>query len=86
MARTIQPPTAAEAEQRAAKALEQLNDDAFQAAFLANLVQRVESCEQEYGLRSEDVGKAIDAGELVETHEVCQWLLDYKSLVRLGAR
>lgn len=86
MAIAIQPPTATEAEQRAIKALEQLNDDAFQAAFLANLVQRVESCEQEHGLRSEDVGKAIDAGELVEAHEVCQWLLDYKPLVRLGAR
>jgi hypothetical protein len=86
MALTIQPPTAAEAEQRAAKALEQLNDDAFQAAFLADRLHRVESCEKKYGLRSEDVGEAINAGHLVETHEVCQWLLDYKMLLRLGAR
>lgn len=86
MALTIQPPTAAEAEQRAAKALEQVNDDEFQAAFLAERVQRVESCEQKYGMRTEDVGEAINAGRLVETHEVCQWLLDYKLLVRLGAR
>lgn len=86
MAITIQPSTAAEAAQRAAKILEQLNDEAFQAAFLADLVQRVEACEQEYRLRSEDVGPAINAGQLVETHEVCQWLLDYKLLVRLGAR
>jgi hypothetical protein len=86
LAFTIQSPTGAEAEQRAAKALEQLNDDAFQAAYLASLVQRVESCEQTYGLRSEDVGEAINAGHLVETHEVCQWLLNYKMLLRLGAR
>lgn len=38
MALTIQPPTVAEAEQRAAKLLEQLNDDALQAAFFADLV------------------------------------------------
>jgi len=86
MALTIQSPTAAEAEQRAAKLLEQLDDNEFQDAFFADLVQRVASLEQRYELRSEDVGQAINSGLIVESHEVCQWLLDYKMLLRLGAR
>jgi hypothetical protein len=86
MALIIQSPTTTEAERRAAKLLEQLDDDEFQDAFFADLEQRVASFEQQYGLRSEDVGQAINAGVLVESHDVCQWLLDYKLLLRLGAR
>ena len=86
MAPIVHSPTSTKAERLTAKLLEQLHDDEFQDAFFADLEQRVASFEQQYGLRSEDVGRAINARQLVETHEVCQRLLDYKLLLRLGAR
>lgn len=86
MALTVQSPTATEAERRTAELLAQLDDDSFQDALLADLLQRVEAFEQQYGMPSDSVNQAIDMGLLVESHEVCQWLLDYKMLLRLGVR
>lgn len=86
MALTVQTPTAAEADRRAAELLEQLADKTVQDSFLSDLQHRVASFERQYELRSEDVSQAINSGQLAESHEVCQWLLDYKMLLRLGAR
>ncbi|MCA9876210.1 MAG: hypothetical protein KC442_00450 [Thermomicrobiales bacterium] len=40
--------------------------------------------EERFGLPSEDVGTAINAGILIEDLDVCDWLLHYKRLKRLG--
>lgn len=51
---------------------------------LTALRERIAMYEQRFGVRSEDVDAAIDAGHLVEDLDVCNWLLDYKRLKRLG--
>ncbi len=45
---------------------------------------RVRLYEHKFQLRSSDVHRAIDAGELTETSEVCRWIMDYNVLVRAG--
>lgn len=76
----------ADAAARVARLLQQLDDDQYQERQLAELVQRVESFEHLFGLRSEDVGPAIDAGKLIEDEAVCDWLLDFHQLQPLGVR
>lgn len=73
-------------EVRVAQVKQQLADEQLQARYLEEIVLRVEAYEQQFGMRSEDVGPAIDAGELVEDLDVCNWLLAYKRLKRIGAR
>jgi hypothetical protein len=62
----------------------QLQDRAQQAQNLELIRERVRQHEQRYNILSQDVHRAIDEGVLRETHEVCQWILDYNILVRLG--
>ena len=47
------------------------------------LEAQVLAYEQKYGIPSADVHDAIDDGRLVETEEVCDWLLDFEMLARV---
>jgi hypothetical protein len=51
-----------------------------QAAYLAELRARVKHCEQRYGMSSERIHDAIDAGELVEDLDVCNWIFAHDLL------
>ncbi len=44
--------------------------------------RRVVSCEQTYGIASENLHAAIDDGRITETLEVCDWLIDHDRLTR----
>ena len=91
MSLVVLPPNAAEAELRAAaemraRLLMQPPEAHEQEAAIAHLQQRVTMFETRFNRPSSDVDRAIDAGELAEDHEVCQWLFAYKLLLRLGDR
>lgn len=86
MAMTAYPPGVNEADRRVSELLAQFDDDALQDAMLRELESRVDACERRYGMPSNAVAAAINAGRLDEQDEVCQWLLDFKMLQRLGAR
>lgn len=75
-----------ESDHRASELLARFDDEALQDALLRDLVTRVNACELRYGMPSEAAAAAINAGLLDEEDEVCQWLLDFKMLQRLGAR
>ncbi len=51
-----------------------------QAAYLAELRANVKQYEERYGMPSERIHVAIDAGELVEDLDVCNWIFDYDLL------
>lgn len=51
-----------------------------------DLASRVAAYEVRHGMPSSEVGPAIDRGELEETLDVCQWLLDYDLLRRAESR
>lgn len=42
----------------------------------------VEAMEARYGIASADIHAAIESGQLTETQEVCNWLMDYELLSR----
>lgn len=86
MALAVLPPPNTEAELRALQLLRQLEDHQLQENALVELNHRVEQFEQQFGFPSEEAARAISTGHLTESHEVCQWMLDYKLLLRLGAR
>ncbi|HEX5498847.1 MAG TPA: hypothetical protein VFX03_06465 [Thermomicrobiales bacterium] len=46
------------------------------------LRQRIRAYEERYQIRSDEVHAAIDSGRLVETEEVCDWIMDYELLQR----
>ena len=46
------------------------------------LRQRIRVYEERYQIRSDEVHAAIDSGRLVETDEVCDWIMDYEFLQR----
>ena len=47
------------------------------------LRRRVAAYEARYQIRSDDVHAAIDSGRLIETEEVCDWIMDYELLRRV---
>lgn len=51
---------------------------------VAKLRLRVQAYERQFEIRSCDIHRAIDSGELTETAEVCRWIVDYDVLVRAG--
>ena len=51
-----------------------------QAAYLAELRACVKHYEERYGMSSDRVHDAIDAGELIEDLDVCNWIFDYELL------
>lgn len=73
-------------EARVARLMKLRDDPVYQAQRLAELKQRVEAYELQFGMASEDVHAAIDAGTLVEDLDVCNWLMDFHQLQRLGVR
>jgi hypothetical protein len=59
---------------------EQLHDVERQERMLAEIRESVKQYEQRYGMPSECVHDAIDAGELVEGLDVCNWIFQYDLL------
>lgn len=59
-----------------------LRDSSEHERVLAILRSRVRENERKFNIRSCEVHRAIDAGELTETSEVCRWIMDYDVLVR----
>jgi hypothetical protein len=59
---------------------EQLHDVERQERMLAEIRESVKQYEQRYGMPSECVHDAIDAGELVEDLDVCNWIFQYDLL------
>jgi hypothetical protein len=59
---------------------EQQFDTEAQAAMLLELKERVTHYEQRYGMPSDRIHEAIDAGELIEDLDVCHWIMDYELL------
>jgi hypothetical protein len=59
---------------------EQIHDVERQAAMLAEIRESVKQYEQRYGMPSDCVHDAIDAGELVEDQDVCHWIFQYDLL------
>jgi hypothetical protein len=51
-----------------------------QEAMLAEIRKSVKQYEQRYGMSSDCVHDAIDAGELVEDQDVCHWIFQYDLL------
>jgi len=58
------------------------NDPVQMAARLQALRDRVAACERQFGLPSSEIHAAIDRGDLIETWEVCRWIMEYESLLR----
>lgn len=56
-------------------------DAELMARHQAELEARVAAYESKYGIPSSEVHAAIERKELRETLEVCDWLMDYHSLV-----
>lgn len=60
--------------------LERPVDAAAQAAALAEIRTSVEQYERKYGLPSDRVHDAIDAGDLIEDQDVGHWIFQYDLL------
>lgn len=50
--------------------------------YLRQVMDRVQAMEQRYGIASADIHSAIEAGEIRETLDVCNWIMDYEILKR----
>lgn len=50
-------------------------------AYRREVETRVRAYEARFGLPSSEIHAAIDRGDLVETWEVCRWIIAYESLV-----
>lgn len=66
--------------ERLMKQLEASRDPQAQEACLAELRANVKRCEERFGMSSDRVHAAIDAGELIEDLEVGHWLFQYDLL------
>jgi predicted transcriptional regulator len=75
-----------EVEQRLKELLEQRLDLQRQEAMLAQIRESVKQYEARYGMTSDRVHGAIDAGELVEDLDVCDWIFQYNLLRRVEAK
>jgi predicted transcriptional regulator len=75
-----------EIEQRLKELLEQRNDIQRQETMLAEIRESVKQYEVRYGMSSDCIHDAIDAGELVEDLDVCDWILQYNLLRRVEAK
>lgn len=51
--------------------------------YLRLVVDRVQAMEHQHGIASADIHAAIEAGEIRETLDVCNWIMDYEILKRL---
>lgn len=50
--------------------------------YLRQVTDRVQAMEHQYGIASADIHTAIEAGEIRETLDVCNWIMDYEILKR----
>ena len=57
-----------------------------QAAYLAELRANLKQYEERFGFSSDHIHDAIDAGELVEDLDVCNWIFDYELLREIEKR
>ncbi|MBA3450489.1 MAG: hypothetical protein H0T18_04680 [Chloroflexia bacterium] len=65
--------------------LEQRHDTEAQNAMLAEIRESVRQYEERYGMSSDRIHDAIDAGELIEVLDVCDWIFQYNLLQRVEA-
>jgi hypothetical protein len=72
-----------EAQQRIHDLLMQLHDSAEQQRLLEETRLCVMHYERAYNLSSDQIHRAIDAGDLVETMDVSHWILLYNLLQRV---
>jgi hypothetical protein len=77
--------TVAEVEQLIAELLEQRNDVEAQQQVLAEIRESVRQYEERYGMSSDCIHDAIDAGELIEDLDVCNWIFSYDLLQSVEA-
>jgi hypothetical protein len=70
-------------QQRMRDLFAQLDNEQAQVRLIDETRQRVKHYEDLYGIASQNIHRAIDAGELAETLEVCQWIFDYNLLRRV---
>ncbi len=74
----------ASADRMAAEIARKFRDASEHERVVAKLRSRVQAYERQFNIRSCDIHRAIDAGELTETSEVCRWIMDYDVLVSAG--
>jgi hypothetical protein len=78
-------PRRIDAEQRLKELLEQFNDLQDTDKTLSELRESVKQYEERYGMASERIHEAIDAGELEEDLDVVHWIFRYELLCRVEA-
>lgn len=76
----------AKIEAKIAALMAQRDDAELQQRFREETRRNVERCERKFGIPSERIHEAIDAGTLEETLEVVDWIFDYNLLCRAGER
>lgn len=72
------------ADRKATEIARKLREASEHERVVAKLRSRVQAYEGQFNIRSCDIHRAIDAGELTETSEVCRWIMDYDVLARAG--
>ena len=72
------------ADRLAAEIARKSRDSSEHERVVARLRSRVQAYERQFNIRSGDIHRAIDAGELRETSDICRWIMDYDVLVRAG--
>jgi hypothetical protein len=77
--------TGAEVEQLIAELLEQRNNVEAQQQILAEVRESVRQYEERYGMSSECIHAAIDAGDLIEDQDVGHWIFSYDLLQSVEA-
>lgn len=50
--------------------------------YLRQIMVRVQAMEARYRIASADIHDAIEAGTILETFDVCNWIMDYEILKR----
>lgn len=75
-------PTADAVQKEISRLLAQRDDPEEQARLLNETREIVAAFEKQFGLPSDQIHAAIDAGELIETEEVCHWIFQYNILQR----
>lgn len=78
--------TTTETEARIEQLLAQREDAAAQERMREETRRSVQQFEAKYGISSEQIHQAIDDGSLIETFEVCRWIIEYNLLARAEPR
>jgi hypothetical protein len=78
--------TAPDIDAKIEELLAQRDDQDTQERMLEETCLRVQGFEAKFGIPSERIHQAIDEGTLVETLEVCHWIMEYDLLCRARSR